>query len=71
MPQVTTAFSPDFVTTMRRALDAATDRVPVPSRTPATKAKMAQRIVRSAHEGIMDLHQLVAVAVAEGMLPAL
>jgi|ERR1700722_10943874 hypothetical protein len=54
MPQVTTAFTPDFVTTMRRAVDAATDRVPVPSRTPATKAKMAQRIVRSAHEGITD-----------------
>jgi hypothetical protein len=46
MPQITTAF--DFVTTMRWALDAASDRVPVTSRTPATKAKMAQRIVRSA-----------------------
>jgi hypothetical protein len=33
---------------MRRALVAATDRVPVPSRTPAAKAKMAQRIVMSA-----------------------
>jgi hypothetical protein len=54
MPQVTTIFTPAFVTTMRRALDVATDRVPVPSRTPATKAKMAQRIVRSAHEGITD-----------------
>jgi len=32
---------------------------------------MAQRIVRSAHEGITDAHQLVAVAVAEGMVPAL
>ena len=60
MPQVTSAFTSDFVTTMRRALDAATDRVPVPSRTPATKAKMAQRIVRSAHEGITDPQQLVA-----------
>jgi hypothetical protein len=37
----------------------------------ATKAKMAQRIVRSAHEGITDAHQLVAAAVAEGMVPAL
>ena len=71
MPQVTTAFTPDFVTTMRRALDTATDRVPVLSRTPATKAKMAQRIVRSAHEGITDPYQLVAIAVAEGMVPAL
>jgi hypothetical protein len=72
MPQVnTTAFSPDFVTTMRRALDTATNRVPVLSRTPATKAKMAQRIVRSAHEGITDPQQLVAIAVAEGIEPAL
>jgi hypothetical protein len=72
MPQVTTtAFTPDFVTTMRRALDTATDRVPVLSRTPATKAKMAQRIVLSAREGITDSQQLVAAAVAEGMEPAL
>ncbi len=72
MPQITTTpFAPDVVTTMRWALDAATDRVPVTSRTPATKAKMAQRIVRSAHEGITDAHQLVAAAVAEGMVPAL
>ena len=63
MPQITTAFAPEFVTTMRWALDAASDRVPVMSRTPATKAKMAQRIVRSAHEGIRDAHQLMAVAV--------
>lgn len=71
MPQITTEFPPAFVTTMRGALDAAFDRVPVTSRTPATKAKMAQRIVRSAHEGITDVHQLVAAAVAEGMEPAL
>jgi hypothetical protein len=71
MPQITTAFAPDFVTTMRWALDAASDRVPLTSRTPATKAKMAQRIVMSAHEGITDVHQLVAAAVAEGMVPAL
>ena len=70
MPQITPAFAPDFVTTMRWALDAASDRVPVKSRTPATKAKMAQRIVRSAQEGVTDAHQLVAVAVAEGMVPA-
>jgi len=69
MPQITPAFAPDFVNTMRWALDAASDRVPVTSRTPATRAKMAQRIVRSAHEGITDAHQLVAVAVAEGMVP--
>jgi hypothetical protein len=71
MPQITPAFAPDFVTTMRWALDAASDRVPVTSRTPATKAKMAQRIVRSAHEGVRDVDGLVAAAVAEGMVPAL
>jgi hypothetical protein len=48
---------------MRLALEAASDRVPAPSRTPATKAKMAQRIIRSAQDGITDVHQLVAVAV--------
>ena len=71
MPETSSVFEPDFVTTMRQALDVAADRVPVKSRTPATKAKMAQRIVRSAHEGIRDVQQLVAVAVAEGMVPAL
>ena len=71
MPQITPAFAPDFITTMRWALDVASDRVPATSRTPATKAKMAQRIVRSAHEGITDPHQLVAIAVEEGMEPAL
>ena len=71
MPQITAAFAPDFVTTMRWALGAVSDGVPATSRTPATKVKMAQRIVRSAHEDITDAHQLVAVAVAEGMVPAL
>jgi hypothetical protein len=55
---------------MRWALDAASDRVPVSSRTPATKAKMAQRIVRSAQEGVTDAYQLMAAAVGEGMVPA-
>jgi hypothetical protein len=71
MPQINTAFAPDLLSTMRRALDVASDRVPVTSRTPATKAKMAQRIVRSAHEGVRNVQRLVAVAVAEGMVPEL
>jgi hypothetical protein len=71
MSHITTAFAPDLLSTMRRALDVASDRVPVPSRTPATKAKMAQRIVRSVQDGIRDAQQLVAVAVAEGMSPEL
>jgi hypothetical protein len=71
MPQIATTFAPDFVVTMRRALDAASDRIPPVSRTPATNAKMAQCIVRSAQEGITDVHLLVAAAVAEGMVAVL
>jgi hypothetical protein len=71
MPQISTAFAPDFVNLMRWALDAASDRLPASSRTPATKAKMAQCIVRSAHGGITEAYQLVTLAVAEGMVPAL
>lgn len=70
MPQMTPAFAPELVTTMRWALDAASDRVPATSRTPATKARLAERIVRSAHEGIMNVDRLVVGAVAEGMVAA-
>jgi hypothetical protein len=69
MPQTTAAIDSDLASTMRWALDTAAARVPVASRTPATKAKMAQRIVKSAQEGIKEPQQLVALAVAEGMLP--
>ena len=71
MPQITPTFAPELVSTMRWALDTASARVPVTSRTPATKAKMAQRIVRSAREGVTDAHQFVAAAVTEGEVPAL
>ena len=71
MPQIATTFAPDFVAAMRWALDAASDRVPATSRTPATKAKMAQCIVKSAQEGSTDVHLLVAAAVAEDMVAAL
>jgi hypothetical protein len=67
---ITAPPAPDLVNTMRWALDTASAHVPVTSRTPATKAK-AQRIVRSAREGITDAHQLVAVAVAVSMVLAL
>jgi hypothetical protein len=71
MPPITTAFAPNFVNTIRWALDAASDRLPAPSQTAATKAKMAQRIVKSAQEGSRDAHQLMTLAMAEGMVPAL
>ena len=67
MPKITaTSFTPELVIMMRQALDIAAEQVPKSLRTPATKAKMAQRIVRSAAEGITDTQELVAVAVAEG-----
>jgi hypothetical protein len=70
-PSIKAPFAPSLLTTMRLALDIAADRIPVTSQTPATKAKMAQRIVRSASEGITDAQSLVAAAVDEGRVPAL
>jgi hypothetical protein len=72
MPQITPAdFAPSLIAIMRSALDTAADQVPKASRTPATKAKMAERIVRSAAEGVTNAHELVAVALDEGREPAL
>jgi hypothetical protein len=71
MPKTTPAeFEPTLVATMRWALDAAVDQLAERSRTPATKAKMAQGIVRSAAEGITDAPALVAVALEEARKPA-
>lgn len=63
-------FSPELVTIMKSALDTAVDRIECSHRTPATKAKMAQRIVRTASEGVTDMHVLTSVAVDEGRVPA-
>ena len=54
---------------MRKALDIATDQLA--EHTPATKAKMAQCILRSAGEGVTDAQELVAVALEEAKQPAL
>jgi hypothetical protein len=53
MPQITTAFASDFATTttMRWALDAASDRVPVPSRTPVTNGSAHRQIGARRHHG--------------------
>jgi hypothetical protein len=59
-------FSPDLLSLMRSALDTAVHQIDRSHRTPATKAKMAQRIVRTASEGITDLHALTSAAVDEG-----
>jgi hypothetical protein len=63
-------FSPELVKIMKSALDAAVHRIDRSHRTPATKAKMAQRIVRTASEGVTDLHKLMRAAVDEGRVPA-
>jgi hypothetical protein len=64
------SFSPALVLIMKAALDAAVHRIDRSHRTPATKAKMAQRIVRLASEGVSDLHALMDAAVEEGLVPA-
>ena len=64
------SFSPELVAIMKAALDAAVHRIDRLHRTPATKAKMAQRIVRTASEGVSDLHALMDAAVDEGHVPA-
>jgi hypothetical protein len=63
-------FEPELVWTMRSVLDAAVDQIDVANRTPATKAKMAERILRAASDGVTDPVQLTAVAVEDGKKPA-
>jgi hypothetical protein len=63
-------FEPELVWTMRSVLDAAVDQVDTANRTPATKAKMAERILRAASDGITDPMMLTAIAIEDGMQPA-
>jgi hypothetical protein len=63
-------FSPELLSLMRSALDTAVHQIDRSHRTPATKAKMAQRIIRTASEGVRDLHVLMSAAVDEGRVPA-
>ena len=63
-------FEPELVWTMRSVLDAAVDQIDVANRTPATKAKMAERILRAASDGITDPMMLTAIAIEDGMQPA-
>jgi hypothetical protein len=52
---------------MRSVLDSAVDQIDAANRTPATKAKMAERILRAASDGITDPRTLTAIAVEDGM----
>ena len=63
-------FSPEQIILLKFALDTAVHHIDRAHQTPATKAKMAQRIVRTASEGVTDLHALMAAAVDEGRVPA-
>jgi hypothetical protein len=63
-------FEPELILTMRSILDTAVDQIDIGNRTPATKAKMAQRILLAASDGVTDPEQLKALAVEDGMQPA-
>jgi hypothetical protein len=63
-------FEPELILTMRSILDTAVDQIDVGNRTPATKAKMAQRILLAASDGVTDPEQLKALAIEDGMQPA-
>ncbi len=63
-------FNPELVDMLRAVLDQAVTRISVENRTPATKARMAQRIVQSAAAGMIDAGDLVSAAVEEGRTPA-
>ena len=58
-------FGADLVTTMSRSLDLAAAQVAERARAPGIKAKMAQRIVQLASEGVTDPQELVAAAIDE------
>ncbi len=63
-------FDPEIVATLRKVLDIAVEHIAIENRTPATKAKMAETIVRVAAEGITDAGDLVARAIRAGEIPA-
>ena len=63
-------FRPELVSTMRSVLDSAVERIDIANRRPATKSKMAERILRTVADGVTDPRQLMAVAIEEGSQPA-
>ncbi len=63
-------FGTDLVSTMRTALNDAAGSIDEANRTPATIAKMVERMLRTASEGVTDAQRLTAVAVEEGAHPA-
>jgi len=64
------SFSAETVATLREILNLAVAQIAEQNRTPATKAKMAETIVRSAAGGVTNAIDLVSLAVREGETPA-
>lgn len=64
------SFSAETVAALREVLNIAVEQIAQENRTPATKAKMAQTIVREAADGVTDAGDLVMSAVREGETPA-
>ena len=64
------SFDAEIVATLRQVLDIAVAHIAEENRTPATKAKMAETIVREAAEGVTDAGDLVSSAVRGGEIPA-
>lgn len=62
----TLPFDAQRIAVLRQALDIAVEQIAVQHRTPATKAMMAQIIVRHAADGITDATALVSHAVRAG-----
>ena len=65
-----TKFEPELVSIMRSVLESAVAQIDAGNRTPATKAKMAETILRAASDGITNPAELTAVAIEGGMQPA-
>jgi hypothetical protein len=65
-----TSYAPDTVAMMRSVLNTAVGRISKSHRTPATKAKMAERILQTVAEGVTDAEKLVSVAVEAGQQQA-
>ena len=59
-------FDAEYVAHLRELLDMAVEQIEPEHRTPATKAKMAETLVRNAAEGVTDAHHLMRQAVRAG-----
>ncbi|HEU4806603.1 MAG TPA: hypothetical protein VFS91_12500 [Nitrobacter sp.] len=59
-------FDAEYVAHLRELLDIAVEQLGPEHRTPATKAKMAETLVRNAADGITDARYLMDVTVRAG-----